>query len=247
MSSNFASMPINPVVTPTIFGRTVVEYRVDFLRSTPDHCLQILHPASGSELQGALVYLAPAAAAPPSRATPFGKMQLRHRRRCDQDRFWPHHQQNRLAGLLVSLRRSVTTNSQLSKIGSIQCSQIQFGIEPNCDKIRMGGASKNYTYFIDPIGPHRNNTDPLVAECQFIPSPPQGYTITPQTRSRCDLDFQISPGIQRTGRSHREDQVDVLHTESDRWVQTSQTPRVVGCEFILACHVTALFRFQNTT
>lgn len=61
------------------------------------------------------------------------------------------------------------------EFGALQCSQKQFGIEPNCEKYRGTGVSEDYTYFIDPDGP--GNLDPFAVECKFETSPPMGTTI----------------------------------------------------------------------
>ncbi|XP_059149212.1 uncharacterized protein LOC131936280 [Physella acuta] len=60
-------------------------------------------------------------------------------------------------------------------VGNLRCSQIQFGIEPNCEKYRQAGINKDHTYLVDPDGPGKQ--PPFNVECNFIANPPQGVTI----------------------------------------------------------------------
>ncbi|CAL1543656.1 unnamed protein product [Lymnaea stagnalis] len=68
-------------------------------------------------------------------------------------------------------------------IGNLQCSQRQFGIQPNCEKYRQGGETEDYTYWADPGGPEfpPNDLPPFPVVCQFVTSPPQGITIIHHT------------------------------------------------------------------
>ncbi|XP_076437197.1 uncharacterized protein LOC143276534 [Babylonia areolata] len=70
--------------------------------------------------------------------------------------------------------RSTSGANYAFTLGPLQCSDKQFGIEPNCEKYRQDGITRNYTYLIDPDGP-KGPVVPFLVECEMDAN--QGVTV----------------------------------------------------------------------
>ncbi|KAK7093158.1 hypothetical protein V1264_008801 [Littorina saxatilis] len=66
---------------------------------------------------------------------------------------------------LPVLKVKSTSSDNFYKIGPLQCSRFQFGIEPNCEKLRQSDVTETYSYRIDPDGP--GNLEPFTAQCEM--------------------------------------------------------------------------------
>ncbi|XP_076455942.1 uncharacterized protein LOC143290413 [Babylonia areolata] len=74
--------------------------------------------------------------------------------------------------------KSTLGDNNVVRIGPLQCSEKQFGVEPNCEKYRQAGVTDSYSYVIDPDGPSGNsdgNLDPFMVECEMDAN--QGVTV----------------------------------------------------------------------
>ncbi|CAG5131825.1 unnamed protein product, partial [Candidula unifasciata] len=78
--------------------------------------------------------------------------------------------------------------TRVFKVGVLQCSPEQFGIEPNCEKYRALGAKESHTYFIDADGDAGEK--PFPVECQMLVKPPKGITII---HHNLETPFAVTP------------------------------------------------------
>ncbi|KAK7495636.1 hypothetical protein BaRGS_00013083, partial [Batillaria attramentaria] len=65
---------------------------------------------------------------------------------------------------IVSVTSTVDNNAFV--VGPLECSQKQFGIQPNCEKYRHEGETESYAYLVDPDGP-AGSDEPFLAECRI--------------------------------------------------------------------------------
>ncbi|KAL8591139.1 hypothetical protein ACOMHN_063763 [Nucella lapillus] len=77
-----------------------------------------------------------------------------------------------------------TTSSNYFLVSHLRCGRYQFGIPPNCERLRTMSKETpyQYTYFIDPDAPltpinPAPNVAPFLAECRFNANPIYGITI----------------------------------------------------------------------
>ncbi|KAL8612973.1 hypothetical protein ACOMHN_001056 [Nucella lapillus] len=88
------------------------------------------------------------------------------------------------AQLPVLKVRSTASNNTFT-LGPLQCSQKQFDIQPNCEKLRQDDVTQSYSYRIDPDGP-AGSLKPFTVQCVMDDN--QGVTVV-NNKGGDDLDL----------------------------------------------------------